>query len=402
MTCRSCKGSNLFTAFDLGHSPISNELLLTDSRDAELYELKMIVCKDCGLGQVSKDLPRERLFSNTYTFASSVSANFVEHAKKYSDMIIEKINIDKEDWVLELASNDGYMLKHFKEKNIKVLGIDPASNIAQYAILNDIPTLCEFFGEELGKKVLSKKGYPKLIIANNVLAHVPDILDFIKGISVLVSDETIVTIENPSIINILKDNQFDTIYHEHYSYLSAFAVDKLAKSVGLTLFNVEKIPTMGGSNRYWIGKNKIQQDSVLNTIKEETEAGLLDEDEWKKTYTLINKLVKEFHDKIVTLYNDGKKIYGYTASSKATVLLNFAKVPKGYIIAVADDGIDKQNKYIPGPNIPIITFDNMIRKNPDEVIVFAWNVFNILQKKVFEKNNNINVWSWINDTKYSI
>lgn len=401
MICRFCKGNKLIHAVDLGHGPISNELLINTNKPADQYELKMLVCKDCGLGQVSKDLPRERLFEN-YTFATSVSKGFVQHSHAHAKNMIEKLNLDQGGWVLELASNDGYMLEYFKDQGIDVLGVDPAKNISLYAIAKGIPTITEFFGEGLAREILKLKGFPRLIIANNVLAHVPDIEDFMRGIALLCGEATVVTIENPSILNILLDYQFDTIYHEHYSYLSCYFINDLAKHCRITLFDVEKIPTMGMSNRYWLAKNMPQTTRLKQEIQHEVVSGLLDEFAWSKTQDIINKMVSDFYQKVFDLSAMGKRIFGYTASSKATVLLNFAKINNSMIKSIADDGVNKQNKFVPGVNIPIVSFDQMMNENPDEVIVFSWNIFNAINQKIKEKNNNINVWTWLDASKYSL
>ena len=393
MKCRACNSSNIFNAIDMGLMPISNELSY-DKSYSEKFELIMCICRDCGLGQISKDISNTRLFTN-YTFASSVNEAFVSHAKKYSDDIIDKIGITKDDWVLEIGSNDGYMLQHFNQRGISVLGIDPAINISKYAILNGIPTIQDFFGEKLAVQILEKRGYPKLIIANNVFAHVPNIIDFAKGLKVLTNENTLITIENPSIINILVDHQVDTIYHEHYSYLSCLSVNNIMNSVGLNLFNLEKIPVTGGANRYWVSKNKPIDKIINDTIQEEISFGIINFEKWKISELVIKEKIKKFSDRIDRSLKEGKNICGYAASSKATVLLNLAGIKKDSINCISDDGIDKQGKYIPGVNIPIVSYEEMINSKPDEVIVFSWNIFDYLKNRINSKNQDIKVWSWL-------
>lgn len=394
MVCRACNSNSIFDAIDLGNIPIAAGFAKHSTDKPDLYETKMVVCQSCGLGQISIDLDESSLFSY-YNFRTSISKSFLEHSKQYCDMVIQKYNIKNTDWVLELASNDGYMLKYFRQKGIDVLGVDPAKNLAFYSALNGVPTISEFFNSELAKNILKEKGYPKLIIANNVLAHVPNIQDFMKGISILCSEETVVSIENPTIINILEKDHFDTIFHEHYSYLSCNSVSRLANKFNLNLFNVEFINTHGGSNRYWLSKSKEMDDIVKNTIGYEINAGLMNKDSWSITYSRIKNNIALFQKKIEDLNNNGAVICGYTASAKSTVLLNFAKVKHNQIKAIADDAIEKQNHFLLGPNIPITSIEDMLSLNPTDIIVFSWNIYDEIKNKILKMGyTNTNVWVW--------
>lgn len=394
MKCRACDSNEIFDAIDLGNIPIAADFSKNSTDMPILYETKMVVCQSCGLGQTSIDLNESSLFSY-YNFRTSISKSFLEHSKKYCKNVIEKYKIKDSDWVLELASNDGYMLKYFKENNIDVLGIDPAKNLAFYSAINGVPTISEFFNSELAKKILNEKGYPKLIIANNVLAHVPNIQDFMNGVSILCSKDTIVSIENPTILNILEKDHFDTIFHEHYSYLSCNSVSKLSNRFGLTLFDVDIINTHGGSNRYWLSKSKQATETVNNIIKYENAVGLTNENSWKVAYSRIKDSVNLFQKRVEDLNNSGAVICGYTASAKSTVLLNFAKIKNGQIKAIADDAIEKQNHFLVGPNIPITSLENMLLLNPTDIIVFSWNIYEEIKNKIFEMgHSNINIWVW--------
>ncbi len=394
MKCRACDNENIFLAIELGNIPIAGDFEEFDNPNPYLVETNMVVCRQCGLGQTSIDLDPKQLF-NYYMFKTSVSKSFLEHSRKYAEKVIEDFNITKDDWVLELASNDGYMLKIFKEKGIDVLGVDPAKNIAMEATMDGIPTLSKFFGSKLAKQILSKRKPPKLIIANNVLAHVPNIQDFMNGISMLCSEETIVSIENPSIINILEKDHFDTIFHEHYSYLSCYSVSKLANKFGLELFDVEKISTHGGSNRYWLSKSKERKQVVNEIIDEELNIGLLNSEKWQNTFNRIKNNVDKFNKKVLDINNAGGIICGYTASSKSTVLLNFAGIKRGAIKAIADDVFEKQNHFVPGPAIPITNMEDMLKHNPTDIIVFSWNIIDDIKKKISDAGHpNINVWAW--------
>jgi hypothetical protein len=394
MKCRACNDENLFNAIDLGKIPIAAGFAKEDLLEPELYETNMIVCGSCGLGQTSIDLDESLLFSY-YNFRTSLSKSFLKHSEEYCNEVIKKYNITKGDWVLELASNDGYMLKYFKEKGIGILGVDPAENLAFYSAINGVPTISQFFGSKLAQDILKEKGYPKLIIANNVMAHVPNIQDFMNGISILCSDETVVSVENPTIMNILEKDHFDTIFHEHYSYLSCNSVSRLANLFNLELFNVEFLTTHGGSNRYWLSKNKERNSIVNETILYENKTGLMNKESWKVAYDRIKNNVEKFYNKVNDLNNSGSIICGYTASAKSTVLLNFAQIKRGDIKAIADDAVEKQGHYVLGPSIPITSMEDMLMLNPTDIIVFSWNIYEEIKNKIIKAGHkDVNVWVW--------
>ena len=254
MNCRSCESADLFLAVDLGMMPIAEALLNSQTSPSYLYPTKMYICKNCGLGQLDTQVNKDFIFNDQYAFLSSQSSSVKQNAQKFVDDIVKDIGMN--DWVLEIGSNDGYLLTYFVKNGINVLGIDPSGIGTTYANIKNVPTILDFFNSELAKTILKIKGHPKLIIANNVLAHVPDIKDFMNAISILCDEDTIVNIENPSIMNILKYNHFDTIYHEHYSYLSANAMSYLANDVGLNLSSLQKNNIQGESNRYVLSKTK--------------------------------------------------------------------------------------------------------------------------------------------------
>jgi hypothetical protein len=393
MKCRACDSKNLFVGIDLGSLPIAGEL--SNNLNTESFETKMLICKECSLGQVSLDIDRSRLFSY-YRFRTSYSQSFMEHSEKFVYTCLEKMSFSpKKDWVLELASNDGYLLKMFQHHDIDVLGVDPATNISMYAICDGVPTINQFFGSELAKEILRIKGYPKLIVANNVLAHVPDIQDFMKGISILCGDNTMVSIENPSIMNILNEDQFDTIYHEHYSYLSAYSVSKLANKFGLKLFDLNKYPVHGGSNRYWLSKNRSQLPSVFENIEDELNYGLLNENKWLELSNRINNKIIKFKSKIKDIKLNGGAVYGYAASGKASIVINFAGLNQDDINCIADDSFEKQGNLVPLANIPVTSLENMLKCNPTDIVIFSWNIYEELKQKIIKAgHSNINVWCW--------
>jgi hypothetical protein len=288
------------------------------------------------------------------------------------------------------------MLKNFKAKGIGVLGVDPARNISNYAICDGIPVITDFFNAQLAREILELKGYPKLIIANNVMAHTPELRSFMEGISILTGPETTVTVENPTIMNILEKDHFDIIFHEHYSYLSANAVDTLAKEFELKLFKIDFVDAQGGSNRYSLSKSDVEVDkSVTEMLEYENSKGLKDKFSWYATSSRINEKIKNFVVRLQRLNADGKIVCGYTASAKSTVLLNFAGVKPGWIKSVADDVKEKQNRFIPGPQIPIVDMDTMFGYKPTDVVVFSWNIYKDIKEKIQNAGYpNVNVWVW--------
>ena len=376
LKCRLCGEEAVREVLNFGLMPIANELLTSEDGQPELFPLVFKICLICGLGQVDDVTSPKRLFQN-YRYSSSISKQFTEHAQKFAETVMEECEIKENDFVLEIASNDGYLLKNFKAASIKVLGIEPAENIAYLAELQGIETVREFFTKKLSKKISQKYGHPKLIVANNVLAHVPDINDFMAGIRELADKNTLISIENPSIMNILIHNQFDTIYHEHYSYLSANSVNVLALKNDLELWKLEKIQTHGGSLRYWLrvkNAEKKIQDSVTKQIKWERENGLFSSEAWIKYKKNAEITISNFKNWIDSKNQDGSKIYGYGAAAKASTLINAAKIQPNSIKAIFDNGPEKIGYFMPAANIPILHPDLMVNSNPTDILIFPWNV----------------------------
>ena len=392
MKCRACNSTNMFTGIDLGELPVAGSFLNSLDQPYTEYETKMLVCKSCGLGQISLDMSPEDLYS-TYNWRTSTSKSYVEYAQMFANKYILS-NVSADEWVLEIASNDGYLLKYLAAQGVDVLGVDPAKNISMYAICDGVPVITEFFNAELARQILEKKGYPKWIIANNVMAHTPDIQSFMEGISILSDRNTVVTIENPTIINILKHDHFDVIFHEHYSYLSAMAVSKLANRNSMKLFGIDWVDTQGGSNRYWLSKSEPVQTHVVDIISKELSDGLLSETAWGVAQDRISSKINKFSQKVTNLYLAGNTICGFAASAKSTITLNFAKIKPGYIEAIADDVKEKQGHVIPGPMISIVSTEEMLSKNPDDIIVFSWNIYNEILNKIRGLGSNARVWCW--------
>ena len=393
--CRGCLGNDLFSALDFGELPIANELLLSQESKIDRFPLHLRVCVDCGLGQVADVVTPERIFRD-YRYESSTSTTFLQHAWDFVEARVQEGTVSQGDWVLEIASNDGYLLKNFLPHGIRVIGVEPAENIAEISRGLGIETISEFFSSEIATNLLSKHGHPKLIIANNVMAHVPDLVDFLKGLALLSGQETQITIENPSLANILVGMQFDTIYHEHYSYLSASAVAQVSKVHGLQLFKVEELPIHGGSNRYWLRKfvegGSIDK-SVSKIIEFEVALKLLDPMEWKSYSSRVSVVVNEFLKLLQSAKKEGRKIFGYGAAAKASTLLNMLGVEEGFIQAIGDASQEKQARFMPPYGIRIISPQELFLENPTDIVIFPWNIkFEIVNFLRSNLGNNVRLW----------
>ena len=374
--CRGCNGTRLFSALDLGSLPIANELLVSQASEIEKFPLRLCVCPECGLGQVADVVTPERIFRD-YRYLSSISTTFLQHASSYVEQRVQEGMFAPRDWVLEIASNDGYLLKNFLKHNIEVLGVEPAENVAEMSRKLGINTISEFFSSQLATEILQTHGYPKLIIANNVMAHVPDLIDFIKGLSVLCGPETQISIENPSLANILFGMQFDTIYHEHYSYLSAFAVARLGKLHGLQLLKVEELTIHGGSNRYWLSKFKsenVVDERVERIIEGEISNGLFNSKDWEAYSEKVANILSDFLQWLRKSKETNANIYGYGAAAKASTILNSINVDFDLITAIADASLEKQTRFMPPNGIEIISPQELFSKEPTDVIIFPWNI----------------------------
>lgn len=375
--CRGCLNEGLFTALDLGELPIANELLLEIDEPIEKFPLHLRICKNCGLGQVADVVTPERIFRN-YRYLSSMSTTFLKHASDFVDARLRENFLTPSDWVLEIASNDGYLLKNFLNNKVKVIGIEPAENVAEIARSKGISTISEFFSSDLATDILSKHGYPKLIIANNVVAHVPDLIDFMKGLSVLAGPETIISVENPSLTNVLVDMQFDTIYHEHYSYLSATAVEKIAKNSYLQLIKVEELPIHGGSNRYWLRKvdeKNFVDESVMRVKNLEKEARIFEEESWLELTKKVNTILGDLENWIKKAHENNRKIFGYGAAAKASTLLNsISEDISSLILGIADLSLEKQNRFLPPVHHKILTPGELAIAKPTDILIFPWNI----------------------------
>lgn len=380
MNCRGCDSLLSKTFIDLGESPIANNLLTLEQlgKKEEFFPLHTRTCDSCGLVQLPEISSRETLFPENYTYYSSYSKSWLAHSQMYATKMIEKLGLMEDDLVVEVASNDGYLLQYFRGAGIPVLGIEPAAEVAKVAKQErDIPTVVEFFGHDTAKKLLEQNTKSRLMIANNVLAHVPDIHDFVAGFEVLLAEDGIVTFEFPHLLNLILLNQFDTIYHEHYSYLNVMSLIPIFAKHGLRIFDVEELDTHGGSLRIFVCRTKShwkEDASVKNCIYEEGIHDPRSDNVALKAQSRSQQVKSELLDELDRIKKSGKTVAAYGAAAKGNTLLNFVGVKSGSIDYVVDRNPHKQGKYLPGSHIPIVSEDYLQKKPPDVLLILPWNL----------------------------
>lgn len=373
--CRGCGAGGLVSVLDLGDQPLANELLPTAGAPDEAFPLHLRSCPSCALGQVGEFVLPERIFGD-YPYLSSVSTSWVAHARRYAQAMQEELQLGPADLVVEVASNDGYLLTQFRELGIDVLGVEPARNVAALARSRGVDTVVDFFGRESARRLLEQHRHPRLVVANNVMAHVPDLDDFVGGLSLLCGPDTVITVENPSYTTLLRETQFDTIYHEHYSYLSAHAVARLAARHGLELVRVQDLATHGGSYRYWLAPSgsRRPEPSVPDTIARELSAGLLDPQVWREFAQRSQATIAGLRSWLDERRGAGDRVAGYGAAAKGNTLLNAAGATADDLLAVADGSEEKQGNLLPGSRVPVIVPTELPALQPTDVLVLPWNL----------------------------
>jgi SAM-dependent methyltransferase len=378
MRCRHCGTPLQHSLIDLGMSPLCESFITEDQLDAPetYYPLHARVCQTCWLVQLPEFVSPAHIFTE-YAYFSSYSTTWVAHAGRYCEMIKGRLGLGPESFVVELGSNDGYLLQHFVGLGVPVLGIEPAANVAETARQAGIPTLNAFFGPETAAQVVADRGHADLIVANNVLAQVPELNDFVVGMAHLLAPEGVVTIEVPHLERLIAENQFDTIYHEHFSYFSLGTMSRLAAAHGLALIDVETLPTHGGSLRVYLahrGSRHPVSIRVADMLAQERRAGL----EMLSTYFnfagRIQRTKRELLSVLIKAKEDGKRICGYGAPGKGNTLLNYAAIGTDFLDFTVDRNPYKHGRYTPGMHIPILPVEAIDDAKPDYILILPWNL----------------------------
>jgi len=382
--CRFCGKELRYSMVDLGLSPISNEYVTKENIDAGqyYYPLHVMICENCFLAQTMEYKAPEQIFTN-YKYLSSYSTSWLKHCKKYVDMIVNRLSLNNESMVYEVACNDGYLLQYFTKYSISTCGIEPAENVADIARSKGIDVETKFWGKETAIDIVKKKGKADLIIGNNVLAHVPDINSFVEGLQIALKDTGTITMEFPHLLKLMEYNQFDTIYQEHFSYFSLECVREIFKAHGLKIYDVEELTTHGGSLRiYATHKDNIEikvENTVSDIIEEERIYGLNKVETYEKFYKNVERIKRESCSLLIDLKNKGKTIVGFGAAAKGNTFLNYCGIGKEYIDFVVDSNPEKQGMYLPGTHIPIVSPDKIRDVKPDYIVFLPWNLRNELE-----------------------
>ena len=390
--CRFCSAPLRITFADLGMSPNANAYIRPEKaqRMEPFYPLHAYVCEECFLVQLEAFQTPDEIFGE-YAYFSSYSKSWLDHARTYTRAMIERFGIDDSWQVVEIASNDGYLLKNFKECGIPVLGIEPAANVAEVAIEAGIPSLVKFFGVEAAGELVADGRRADLLIGNNVLAHVPDLNDFVAGMQHLLAKDGVITMEFPHLLRLIRCNQFDTIYHEHFSYLSLSTVEKIFAKHGLRIFDVEELATHGGSLRIFAchqDDGRETSASVDRLREMERDEGLLGIDVYQKFSDQVMRTKRRLLAFLVDAKEQGKCIVGYGAPAKGNTLLNYCGIRQDFLDYTVDASPHKQGLYLPGTHIPIYSPEKIFETRPDYILILPWN----LKAEIMEQMADIRQW----------
>jgi hypothetical protein len=394
MNCRFCQNNLTHEFVDLGFSPPSNSFLSNEQLNypETFFPLRILVCEKCFLVQIDEFAKHNDIFNNDYSYFSSFSKTWLDHASEYTEMMINRFGFDTSSQIIEIASNDGYLLQYFKQKNIPVLGIEPTANTAYAAKVKGIDSIIDFFGTKLARNISVNSKKADLLLGNNVIAHVPDINDFVEGLKILLNPNGVITIEFPHLMELIDKNQFDTIYHEHFSYLSFSTVNQIFCKYGLKMFDVQKLTTHGGSLRIFACHEEDLTKSISNNVnlmlEEEQKFGLTNIFKYNNYQTKAEKVKDEFLDFLLVAKKNNKKVAAYGAAAKGNTLLNFCGIRKDLISFVVDASPHKINKYLPGVHIPVLSEDKLKEEKPDFIVILPWN----LKDEISNQLSYINEW----------
>jgi len=388
MKCRHCNTELKLPLIDLGSAPPSNAYLTEQTLHTpeKWFPLRVLVCESCWLVQTEDFAQAEELFDEDYAYFSSFSTSWLEHAERYVKDMIKRFSLNEHSHVIEVAANDGYLLQYVKKRNIPCTGIEPTTSTANAARGKGIDILEEFFGVKLAQQLVEQGKQADLTIANNVLAHVPDINDFVAGFSILLKPNGVATFEFPHLLKLVNENQFDTIYHEHFSYLSLTALETIFKENGLQIFDVEEHTTHGGSLRLFAQRpdtgEQIVSEQVIKLRKREIDVGMGSDNFYKNFQEKANAVKDNLLNFLIKAKQDGKKVVAYGAAAKGNTLLNYAGVRPDLLSYVVDKSPSKQGKYMPGSRIPIHTEQFLKDDSPDYVLILPWNLKNEVIKQL--------------------
>ena len=392
-TCRFCKSELRHTFVDLGMSPLCESYLRQDQLNQmePFYPLHVFVCAKCFLVQLDEYVTPDHIFTE-YAYFSSYSDSWLDHCRRYTEQMLDRFHLNGQSLVVELASNDGYLLQYFVQKNIPVLGIEPAANVAKVAEQKNVPTLVKFFGQQVAAELASQGRQADLLLGNNVLAQVPDLCDFVAGMKILLKPRGVLTLEFPSLLKLMEENQFDTIYHEHFSYFSLLTVEKILASYGLVLFDVEELPTHGGSlriyGRHAEDASKPVSLRVLELRTREEAKGLTRIESYRSFAERVRNTKRQLLECLIRVKQEGKSIAGYGAPGKGNTLLNYCGVGTDFIDYTVDRNPYKQGQFTPGTHIPICHPERIFETRPDYVLILPWN----LRTEIMEQMARIREW----------
>lgn len=374
-------------------SPLSNAYLddLQLHRMEPFYPLHAFVCANCFLVQLEEHETPQKIFTD-YAYFSSYSSSWLDHCRQYVDQMVERFGLGRQHQVIEIASNDGYLLQYFLKYDIPVLGIEPAENVARVARDSGIPTISQFFGVTAAQKLVAQGKKADLLLGNNVLAHVPDINDFVEGMKIMLKPDGIITMEFPHLLQLIKQNQFDTIYHEHYSYLSLMTVSTIFEQHGLSIFDVQELTTHGGSLRVYAchkeNANFVPTDRVALLLARELEAGLGKLNTYTDFAKRVHKTKRALLQFLIKVKNEGKSVVGYGAAAKGNTLMNYCGIRQDFLDYVVDRSPHKQGRYLPGTHIPICEPQKVSETRPDYLLILPWN----LREEIMEQMSHVRAW----------
>ncbi len=376
--CRSCGAPLELTVVDLGSSPLCESFVPADQLEAmePFYPLHVRICTTCWLAQIAAVIDAGAIFTE-YAYFSAFSDSWVAHAAAYVEMIVDRLELDSAAFVVELASNDGYLLQHFVPKGIRVLGIDPAANVAPAAEERGVPTLVDFFGVELAESVVAAHGHADLVIGNNVLAQVPDLNDFVGGLRILLAPDGTATFEFPHLARLVEGLQYDTIYHEHFSYFSLASIGRLMETHGLVVYDVEELPSHGGSLRIYVAHaatGRVAGPAAVELLAREDAEGLRDPERYRRFAEAVKESKRALLSLLIDLNRAGKQVAAYGAPGKGNTLLNYCGIRTDLIAYTVDRNPYKHGRFTPGTHIPIFPPEHIEETRPDAIVILPWNL----------------------------